>query len=134
MMNGPFGQLERVAHLRPRITHLAAIPQLAPVGSIPNLPRPSVFGKRECPGCFNPVIENCEPNFRKGSMPLIKPTRRGVRLTFWCFEGRFCPWLLTAAPRRGSCETLEATWTLMLTRHTQPPCRAVDARRGLRAS
>jgi hypothetical protein len=53
---------------------------------------------------------------------------------FWCFEGRFCPWLLTAAPRRGSCETLEASWTLMLTRHTQPPCRAVDARRGLRAS
>jgi hypothetical protein len=34
-----------VAHLRPRITHLANIPQLA-VGSIPNLPRPRVFGKR----------------------------------------------------------------------------------------
>ena len=43
MMNGPFGGLERVAHLRPRITHLADIPQLAPVGSIPNLPRPKVL-------------------------------------------------------------------------------------------
>ncbi len=45
MMNGPFGRLERVAQVRPQITHLADIPQLA-ISSIPNLPRPRVFGKR----------------------------------------------------------------------------------------
>jgi hypothetical protein len=53
----------------------------------------------------NLIADSC--NFRDAPMPLIKPTRRGVRLTFWCFEGRFYPWLLIAAPRRGSCDTLE---------------------------
>ena len=42
-MNGPFGRLERVAHLRlGEHNGLGRHSQLA-VGSIPNLPRPRVF-------------------------------------------------------------------------------------------
>jgi hypothetical protein len=49
-----------------------------------------------------PVNENCaELPHRVDAVD--KANERGVRLTFWCFEDCFCPWLLTAAPRRGSC-------------------------------
>ena len=44
-MNGPFGRLERAAHLR--LGHALCRHSRLAVGSALNLPRPSVFGKLE---------------------------------------------------------------------------------------
>ena len=72
MMNGPFGGLERVAHLRPHITHLADIPQLAGRFHSESAPTDGFWQA----GRFEPAIkcsDKCsEHNFRNGSKAVIR--------------------------------------------------------------